>query len=132
MNFFRINKIDNLSSMVKAIEKYAGFSVIRLSGSFDFNTIPPIEDIIKKNQEHLDQDVVLDFKDVTRIDTSTLAVLIYIINRLKHKHRSLSLINCNKLVKEYIRIGKLESVIRIHDTLTDALNKAKEEEMNHG
>ncbi len=126
MNFFRINKIDNLSPMVKAIEKYAGFSVIRLTGAFNFNTIPPVEDIIKKNQEHLDQDVVLDFKDVTRIDTSTLAVLIYIINRLKHKHRSLSLINCNKLVKEYIRIGKLESVIRIHDTLTDALNKANE------
>jgi len=91
---------------------------------FDFNTIPPIEDAIKKFKEHFDQNIILDFKEVTRIDTSTLAVLIYVINRLKQNHRQLCLVNINENIMEHIRIGKLESEIRICNTLEDALKQA--------
>lgn len=124
MNIFRINKIDKLPPMVKAIEKYENFSVVRLAGAFDFNTMPSIENVIRehKGHGHLDQDVVLDFKEVTHIDTSTLAVLIYIMDRLKQKRRRLGLINCNKLVKDYIKVSKLESVIYVYKTLKDAIN----------
>jgi len=124
MNIFKIGGIDNPSPMVKAIEKYPGMSIIKLTGAVDFNTIPPIENVVKKHQDYLDQDIVLDFKEVTHIDTSTLAALIYIINKMKQRHKKLSLINCNELVRDYIKIGKLESVIHVYATIEDALSKA--------
>jgi len=126
MNIFRIGGIDNPSPLVKAIEKYPTVSIVKLMGAVDFNTIPPIESVIKAHRDYLDQDIVVDFKEVTRIDTSTLAVLIYIINKLKQRQKKLSLINCNDLVKEYIKIGKLEPIIHVCDTLEDTLNKTNE------
>lgn len=123
MNIFKIGGIDNPSPMVKAIEKYPTVSVVKLTGAVDFNTIPPIENVIKAHREYLDQDIVLDFKEVTHIDTSTLAVLIYIINKMKQRRKELSLINCSDLVREYIKIGKLESIIHVYDTLKDVLDK---------
>jgi anti-anti-sigma factor len=127
MNIFRINKIDKLPPMVKAIEKYENLYVIKLTGAIDFNTMPPIESAIREHQmqRYSDKDVVLDFKEVTHIDTSTLAVLIYIINRLKQTHQKLCLINCSETVKEYVKIGKLEPLICIHDTLKDIVNHGK-------
>ncbi|MDD5680555.1 MAG: STAS domain-containing protein [Candidatus Omnitrophica bacterium] len=122
MNIFRNNKIHKLPPTVKAVEKHGNLSVVKLAGAFDFNTISSVENVMKEHRDHLDQDVVLDFKEVTHIDTSTLAVLIYIMDRLKQKHRKLGLINCNKLVRDYIKISKLESVIHVYKTLKDAIN----------
>ncbi|MDD5422602.1 MAG: STAS domain-containing protein [Candidatus Omnitrophica bacterium] len=122
MTILKIKNSGNLSQTIKAIEKYDSFSVVQLVGAIDFNTIPPIEAIMKAHEDDFDQDIVLDFKEVTHIDTSTLAVVVYVINKMKQKHRKLSLINCNKLVREYVKIGKLESLIHIYNTLEEATN----------
>ncbi|MDD5422203.1 MAG: STAS domain-containing protein [Candidatus Omnitrophota bacterium] len=121
MNIFRFHKAEKFPPMVKGIEKYENFSVVKLAGAFDFDTMPSIERVIRehKGHGHIDQDVVLDFKEVTHIDTSTLAVLIYIMNTLKQGQRKLCLINCGKLVKDYIKINRLQSVIHVYRSLKD-------------
>lgn len=128
MDIFGFNKSEKLPPMVKAIEKYETFSVVKLTGDIDFNTMPSVEGVMREHRGHghFDQDIVLDFKDVTHIDTSTLAVLIYIINKMRQGQKKLSLIHCSNPVKEYIKIGKLESVIHIYDRLEDVLSKAHE------
>ncbi|MDD5423559.1 MAG: STAS domain-containing protein [Candidatus Omnitrophica bacterium] len=127
MNIFRFNKAEKFPPMVKAIEQYETFSVVKLAGGFDFYNMPSIEKVIRehKGHGHFDQDVVLDFKEVTHIDTSTLAVLIYIMNTLKQRHRKLCLINCNKLIRDYIKVNRLQSVIHVYKTLKDVPCKTK-------
>lgn len=127
MHIFDIKKTDDIFPFVKAIEKYPMVSVIRLSGSFDFKTIPPIEDAAKRLKEHFDQNIILDFKEVTHIDTSTLAVLIYIMSKLKQQHKELYLININDTIGEQIRITRLEPEIQVYNTLEDVLREIKKE-----
>ncbi len=121
MHIFEIKKTDDIFPFVKAIEEYPAASVIRLSGSFDFKTIPPIEDAVKRLKEHFDQNIILDFKEVIHIDTSTLAVLIYIISKLKQQHKKLYLVNISDSIREHIKIARLESEIQVYDTLEGAL-----------
>ncbi|MFA6078285.1 MAG: STAS domain-containing protein [Candidatus Omnitrophota bacterium] len=120
---FNFNKEEKLPPIIKSIEQYENYSVVRLAGSYDFSTMPSIEGMMRehKGHGHFDQDIILDFKEVTHIDTSTLAVLIYIINTLKERHQRLFLINCNKMIKDHVKIGKLEPLIHIYDNLKDAL-----------
>lgn len=123
MRIFNVKKTDNTFHLVKSIEKYPGASIIKLSGDFNFDTIPHTENIFRKYQEYLNEDIVLDFKEVTHVDTSTLAVLIYLINRLKQHGRKLYLVNINDTIREIIRIEKLESIINVYDTLEDVFRK---------
>lgn len=127
MNIFRFHKAEKFPPMVKGIEEHENFSVVKLAGGFDFETMPSIEKVIRehKGHGHFNKDIVMDFKEVAHIDTSTLAVLIYIMNTLKQVHRKLCLINCNKLVRDYIKINRLQSVIHVYKTLKDVPCKTK-------
>ncbi len=116
--------LKSISPMVTTVEKYADFTVFKLAGDVDLTTMPSIENIIAEHQDGLEQDIVFDFKAVTHIDTSTLAVLIYIINKLKQDHRRLGLIHCNQLVKDYVKVNKLESIIHVYDSINDVFKGA--------
>ena len=123
MNLFKNNGHNYSSPLVKSIERCSAVTIVKLVGAVDFNTMPPIENDMKVYQKYMDQDVVLDFKEVTHIDTSTLAVLIYIISKLKQRQKKLSLINCSNMIREYIKIGKLEPIIHVYDTLEGVLKE---------
>jgi len=96
-------------------------TVVRLAGAIDLAAMPPVERAMRKNRSHLDQNIVLDFTEVTHIDTATLAVLIYVLNRLKKRHKKLCLMWINDTVREHIRIAKLEPIIHVFDTLEDVV-----------
>lgn len=116
--------LKSTSHIIKGIERHKKLFVVKLAGAIDLNTMPPVENVIKEHEDHLDRDIVLDFQAVTHIDTSTLAVLIYMTNKLKQKKRRLGVINCNKSLTDYIKLNDLESVIHVYDSLNDAFAKA--------
>jgi len=101
-------------------------TIVRLYGAMDLNAMPPIEKTMRAHRSYMGQNVVLDFTEVVRIDTATLAVLIYVINQLKQHHSKLCLIQINDNVREHIRIAKLEPLIHVYDTLEGAIQDLNE------
>ena len=100
---------------IKEITELDNLAIVRLKGSIDSHTIP----IIKANlgsdvERYLDKHILLDFKEVTRIDSATLASLIQLLNDLKVHNRKLGIINMILLLKNYLSIAKLESVVRVY------------------
>jgi len=126
-NIFKRKKGKSLP-FVKGVKETSNLIIVKLSGVIDANTIP----IIRGNYKHeikqgLDKNVLLDFKEVTHVDSSTLASLLRAMSELKQKHRKLGLVNANHALKEYIAIAKLEFIIYVYDSIDEALEDINKE-----
>jgi len=129
-NIFKRKKGKSLP-FVKGVKETSNLIIVKLSGVMDANTIP----IIRGNYKHeikqgLDKNVLLDFKEVTHVDSSTLASLLQAMSELKQKHRKLGLVNANHALKEYIAIAKLEFIIYVYDSIDEALEDMNKETKN--
>lgn len=109
------NKKGKVFSCVREIKETNSLVIVRLKGSIDAYTIPKIEtkhgSEIEKN---LDKHILLDFKEVSHIDSATLASLVLLLNELKVHHRKLGIVNPTPLLMNYININKLKSKVRIY------------------
>ena len=109
------NKNGKVFNYVKEVKEMDGLVIVRLKGVIDAYTIPKIE--IKHGseiEENLDKHILLDFKEVARIDSATLASLILLLNELKARHRKLGIVSPTPFLMNYININRLESEIRIY------------------
>jgi len=110
---------------IKKIQETDTLVIIRLKGFIDSYTIPILVKFGKKDssktERYLNKHILLDFKDVTHIDSATLASLIQLLNELKARHRKLGIVNATLLLKNYLRITRLESLIRIYKSEKAAL-----------
>ena len=125
IDILKIEEIGDISPQVKAIERYETASVVRFTGMIGLEEITSIVRVIGMYRDHLRQDIVLDLEEVTDIDAATLSMLVHIMDRIKQKEKDLSLANCNVLIREYIKIGKLEPVVHVYRTVEAALNRVK-------
>jgi anti-anti-sigma factor len=126
IDILKIERICDISPQVKAIERYATASVVKFTGEIGLEEITSIVRVLGIYRDHLRQDIVLDLGEVTRIDAATLTMLVHIMDRIKQKQKDLSMANCNVLIREYVKIGKLESVVHIYRTAEAALNRVSE------
>jgi len=117
-----VNKKGKMMSFIKEIKDVSNVSIIRLAGSIDANSIPTIRNNFKNKIMYLlDRNILLDLKEVTRIDSSALASFLEILNLLKRKHKKLALVNIGPVIMEYIKIAKLGPIIHIYETMEEAL-----------
>lgn len=126
IDILKIEEIGDISPQVKAIETYKTASVVRFAGMIGLEEITSIVRVIGMYRDHLRQDIVLDLEGVTHIDPATLSMLVHIMDRIKQKEKDLSLANCNVLIREYVKIEKLELVVSIYRTVEAALSGVKE------
>jgi anti-anti-sigma factor len=107
---------------IKGIEEIDNLAIVKLKGSIDSYTIPIITaNLGSKIEEYLDKHVLLDFKEVTHIDSATLASFIQVLSRLKKHNRKLGVINATPLLKNYLYINKIEPLIHIYKSEKAAL-----------
>ena len=102
-------------------EKQNGVCICSLEGEVNINTSPELrkvfDDIIKSSEKK----VLIDFTNVSYIDSSGLATLIEMFQRLKKIGGSLRLSNMSQKVKNVFEITKLYKLFEIFDSREVAL-----------
>ena len=116
------NKSGKVFNCVREIKETDSLVIVRLKGSIDAYAIPKIETKYGSEiEKNLDKHILLDFKEVSHIDSATLASLVLLLNELKVHHRKFGVVNPTPLLMNYININKLESKVRIYKNEKTAL-----------
>ncbi len=117
------NKNGKIFTYVKEIKEIDILVIIKLKGSIDFHALPIISaNFENKIEKYLDKHILLDFKEVTHVDSATLASLIKLLNELKKRNRKLGIVNITSVLKEYLKIANLESVVQVYESQAEALD----------
>lgn len=102
-------------------EKVNDVAVCVLEGEININNSPELrktfDAIIKRNEKK----VLIDFTDVSYIDSSGLATLIEMLQRLKKTGGRLRFSNMNQKIKNIFELTKLHKLFEIFDTKNAAL-----------
>jgi anti-sigma B factor antagonist len=105
-----------------------GVSVVRLSGTIFFDDESTSLRIHVKNLLSKSRQIVLDLKNVTRIDSSGLGTLVALYASARKIGGDIKLANLGNHIKEALRITRLVTVFEIFDRTEDAVasfNSAK-------
>ncbi len=117
------SKNGNILSYIKEVKEIDGLAIVRLKGTIDFRTIPGIRaNIGSRINKYLDMDILLDFKEVTRVDSAALASLIQLLNELKKRNRKLGIVNMTSVLREYLKITNLEFAVQVYKSQKNALD----------
>ncbi|MCK5450984.1 MAG: STAS domain-containing protein [Candidatus Omnitrophica bacterium] len=109
------NQDGTILAYIKEIKEIDDLAIVRLKGAIDSRTIPIIRANLGSDVEkYLDKHILLDLKEVTRIDSATLASLIQLLGDLKVHNKKLGIINMTHFLKNYLSIAKLESVVCVY------------------
>jgi len=90
-----------------------GVLVFYMSGEIDINTAPQVKKTFDRVIANKSEKVILNFKDVTYIDSSGLATLVEILKGLRSYGGKLKLSNLSTKVKNLFEITKLEKLFDI-------------------
>lgn len=108
------NEKGRLLPSIKAIRRLKKTTIVRFRGMIDSSTIPVISRNIKSEMKiSLDRNIILDFKEATHIDSSTLAYIISLLSQLKKRDRKLGLINTNADMENYLDIEKVRPLVHV-------------------
>jgi len=120
-DIFRDEK-GRLLPSIKEIKRLSQTTIVRFQGMIDSSTIPIISKNIKSEMKrYLDKNILLDFKEATNIDSSTLAYMISLLSQLKKRDRKLGLINTNSDMDNYLDIERVRSLVHVYKNEKEAL-----------
>ncbi|MFH1593894.1 MAG: STAS domain-containing protein [Candidatus Omnitrophota bacterium] len=107
---------------IKEIKRLERLTIIRFHGFMDSSTIPIInENIGSYTRDALDRNILLDFKDVTNVDSSTVASIILLLNNVQKSDRKLGLINVTNQLINFLRVERIETLIKIYKSEEEGL-----------
>ncbi len=114
-----------LPSFIRAVEEVQGIRVIRLQG-------PVGTEIGKEEQEAetagkaavaFSRPLLLDFKDTTAWDSSTVAYLVRLLRRRVAAHAAIGIINAPPKLLAELEISRLRDTFPIYSSEDEALGK---------
>jgi len=117
------DKSGKLLPSIKEIKRLNGTIIVIFQGVIDSSTVPIIgTEITDEMREYIDRNIILDFREVTHIDSSTLAYMVSLISQLKKQNKRLGLINTQDTTLEsYLEIQGAGSNIHIYKNQKEAL-----------
>ncbi|MFH1359441.1 MAG: STAS domain-containing protein [Candidatus Omnitrophota bacterium] len=105
-----------------ARSKLQDFTVIAITGEIDLNSSPEMrktfDDLIKDNATK----IIVDFQNVSYIDSSGLATLIEMMQRLKKHQGSMHLVRMADKIRNLFEVTKLDKLFKIYPTQEDVLS----------
>jgi anti-anti-sigma factor len=107
--------------MIIKEEKSNDVLVCILEGEVNINTSPELRKIFDRIMRNNEKKVLIDFTSVSYIDSSGLATLIEMLQRLRKIGGNLRLCNMSQKVKSIFEITKLVKLFEIFDTRQRAL-----------
>jgi anti-sigma B factor antagonist len=107
------------------VRKANGIPILEVSGEIDLSTAPEFKRSLNQVIDEGHQDIVVDMKDVTYMDSSGFGTLLGITKRLRPEGGSVSLIGCNDAIQRMLRITRLNTVFGMFDQEEEALSAIK-------
>jgi len=102
-------------------EDKSGAMVCYMNGEIDINTAPQIKKIFDKIISEKKQKILVNFKDVTYIDSSGLATLVEMLKHIRGYNGKLKLSNLSSKIKSLFEITKLDKLFDIVSNEEEAL-----------
>ncbi|MBN2097400.1 MAG: STAS domain-containing protein [Candidatus Omnitrophica bacterium] len=97
--------------------------IVELSGEIDINTSPLVRKTFDQLIKQQEQKVLLNFSQVSYIDSSGLATLVEMLKRLRRFGGNLRLCNLSEKVKGLFEITKLDKLFQIFPEEEQALRE---------
>jgi len=92
-----------------------------IEGEIDLYNAPAIKDLIKKNIESQQYNIVINLGKVSYIDSSGIGALISSLSNLKKYQGGLKIVNVTGSVKKVFELTKLTSFFEIFENEEDAI-----------
>ena len=111
---------------ISAVEDYPSIRIVRLRGAIDRQTVSELERFRKwvaKHKGFRHKHVLLDFRDVIRVDTAAVAEIIQEVSELKSAHFKLGAIHLNDAVRSQLQVLKVEKLISVYENESRALEE---------
>ena len=98
-----------------------GFKVLTIEGEVDLNSSPEMRKVFNDLIDKGAKKIVVSFERVAYIDSSGLATLIEMMQRLKKSQGSLYFFQMSEKIKNLFEITKLDKLFAIYRTQDEAL-----------
>ncbi len=118
------NKDETAPLSIAAVEDYPSIRIVRLRGKIDQQTVAEIERFrrwVGKHRGFQHKHILIDFKEVTHVDTAAVAEIIQEVSELKTEHLRLGAVHLNSVVRAMFQVLKVEKLIAIYDNESEAL-----------
>ena len=118
-----------MTPFIEKIEEFPDYRIVRLKGAVDSATIPDLENFrhqFRKRKDFQYKNVLIDLRQVTHVDSATIAELIDLLSNLKQSHHRLALIGAPENFKQMTQILKADQLFPIHATEEEALQAIHE------
>ena len=113
---------------IYSLEDYPSIRIVRLRGSIDQTTVAELERFRKwvaKHRGFKHKHVLLDFKNVTHVDTAAVAEILQAVSELKTAHFRLGAINLNEAVHGMFQVLKVEKWVQVYKNESEAVEDFK-------
>jgi anti-sigma B factor antagonist len=95
-------------------------TVVRVSGELDVDTSPMLEDYLREVIDAGARRVVLDFAEVTFVDSSGLSLLVLALRRLADLGGRLCLADVQEPVRNVLVLSAVDTVLGVYDSVAAA------------
>ena len=103
------------------VDKADEVVIVALDGEINVNNANETREIFAKLLAKGEKKILVDFQKVVFIDSSGLAVLIEMVQRLAKVNGKLRVFNVNSKIREIFEIVKIHKLISMHDDRKAAL-----------
>jgi len=98
-----------------------GIPVIAVEGDINIDTASGLRDAIMRLYEEGTLKLVIDFKDVSYIDSSGLAVLIEMLQIFRQNNGEIALSNMVDKIKYVFEVSKIDMLMSVYKNEEDAV-----------
>lgn len=106
---------------IKQKEK-EGVVLCYIKGEISIDTVPQLQQVFKRLVDNKARKILLNFSEVSHIDSSGLASLVKFSRNLKDIHGVVFLSNLSPKIKTIFGITKLVNMFKIYETEEEALS----------
>ena len=120
------DKDDSAPLSIEALEDYPSLRIVRLRGAINQDTVSELERFRKWVEHHRDfkhKHILLDFKNVTRVDTAAVAEIIQQVSALKTGNFKLGAMHLPEAVSSMFQVLKVDKLIVVYANESEALEK---------
>lgn len=96
------------------------YAIVKFKGEIDVATSIQARDVLKSLIDKGKVNIIIDFSDVTFIDSSGLGVIVVAYRSVKEKGGSIKFANVNNRVKKLFEITRTEKHFEFYNTVEDA------------
>lgn len=90
-------------------------SCISVIGEINVSNAENFKSCLKETAENSPNDMLIDFSELTYIDSQGLNVLAYLYNELHKQNRRIIIVNANKTAKRLLHITGFDRIMLIED-----------------